>query len=145
MAIAMAVSNITKITPLQHNVIFKSKFNDDGIFCMCQLQGGIGIIHHNCSIENQANEVRKVKRFEQGFIIDPVVVGPNALVRDIFEIKENQGFSGIPVTGEMENMLQIFFNFFRMILIVEIHLMLLRMVDLFIAIQLILVVVLQQT
>jgi IMP dehydrogenase len=64
------------------------------------LMGGIGIIHYNNTIDEQVAQVRKVKRFENGFITDPIVLGPNHRIRDIDRIRDKEGFSGIPITED---------------------------------------------
>lgn len=64
------------------------------------LMGGIGIIHYNNTIEEQVTLVEKVKRFENGFITDPVILGPKNVIRDLDTIKERKGFTGIPVTED---------------------------------------------
>ncbi len=64
------------------------------------LQGGLGIIHYNNLIEEQVKFVRKVKRFENGFITDPIILSPNHTISDLDDIKEKYGFSGIPITED---------------------------------------------
>lgn len=64
------------------------------------LQGGLGIIHYNNSITEQVNFVRKVKRYENGFITDPIILGPDNTIEDLDDIKEKFGFSGIPITED---------------------------------------------
>jgi len=64
------------------------------------LHGGIGVIHYNMSIEDQAKEVRTVKRFENGRITDPQVLSPNNCVADVDAIKQKLGFSGVPITED---------------------------------------------
>lgn len=64
------------------------------------LLGGIGIVHANNSIETQANMVSKVKRFENGFISDPIVLSPQHKISDVDNIKKRFGFSGIPITED---------------------------------------------
>jgi IMP dehydrogenase/GMP reductase len=65
------------------------------------LLGGLGVVHHNCSVEEQAEMVRKVKRFENGFILDPIVISPTTTVGEAKALKEKWGFGGFPVTGKL--------------------------------------------
>ncbi len=66
------------------------------------LLGGIGIIHYNNTVEEQVAEVKKTKRFENGFIMDPVVLSPEHRISDVDAIKREHGFGGIPVTENGE-------------------------------------------
>ena len=61
-------------------------------------QGGLGIIHRNLSIEQQADEVDKVKRSESGMIVDPVTIAPEQLISDALEVMRRYKISGVPVT-----------------------------------------------
>lgn len=63
------------------------------------LLGGLGIIHHNCTADDQAEMVQKVKRFENGFILDPVVLSPTTTVKEAKQLRAKWGFGGFPVTG----------------------------------------------
>jgi IMP dehydrogenase len=62
--------------------------------------GGIGVVHRNLSIADQAAEVDKVKRSESGMIVEPVTLGPDALVADALELMSRYRISGIPVTDD---------------------------------------------
>ena len=63
-------------------------------------EGGIGVLHKNMSIERQANEVLKVKRSENGMIVDPVTLSIDALVRDAGELMHEYGIGGNPIVDE---------------------------------------------
>jgi len=60
-------------------------------------EGGIGIIHKNLDIEQQAAEVMAVKKFESGVIKDPITVSPNTTIREVVELTRAKNISGVPV------------------------------------------------
>ena len=60
-------------------------------------EGGIGIIHKSMSIEAQAGEVGRVKKFESGVIKDPITVAPDTTIRQVLELTRARGISGVPV------------------------------------------------
>ena len=62
-------------------------------------EGGMGVIHKNMSIESQAKEVRKVKRFESGIIRDPISIDPSATIKDVFDLQAQHGISAMPVVS----------------------------------------------
>jgi len=63
-------------------------------------EGGMGVIHKNMSVASQANEVRKVKRFESGIIRDPISIEPKATIKDVFELQAQHGISALPVVSK---------------------------------------------
>ncbi len=62
--------------------------------------GGLGVVHKNLTVEDQAREVEKVKRAESGMIVDPVVVSPERPLRDALDLMRRHDISGLPVVDE---------------------------------------------
>jgi IMP dehydrogenase len=73
-------------------------------------QGGIGVLHRNLSIQDQARQVDLVKRSESGMITDPVTVGPDATIAELDELCGNYRVSGLPVVDEERHLLGIITN-----------------------------------
>jgi IMP dehydrogenase len=64
------------------------------------LLGGIGVIHKNCTPDEQASMVRKVKRFENGFIHEPLVLSPEHKITNVIAIRNEKHFKAIPITED---------------------------------------------
>lgn len=73
-------------------------------------EGGIGVLHKNMSIEAQANEVKKVKRAENGMILDPVTLTDSALVSDALNMMKEYKIGGIPVVNSQNELVGIVTN-----------------------------------
>lgn len=70
-------------------------------------EGGIGIVHRNLDIAGQAAEVKKVKKYESGMIVNPLTVRPNHTVKEALDIMLKQNITGLPVTKDDETLLGI--------------------------------------
>ncbi|MBY6156964.1 IMP dehydrogenase [Pseudooceanicola nitratireducens] len=77
--------------------------------CMAQA-GGMGVIHKNLDAEKQANEVRRVKRFESGIVYNPVTLRPDQTLADAKALTERYGFTGFPVVDENRRVVGIVTN-----------------------------------
>lgn len=73
-------------------------------------QGGLGIIHRNMTIEAQAEEVRRVKRFESGMVVNPMTVRPNATLSEALDLMRRHHISSVPVTLENGKLVGILTN-----------------------------------
>ncbi len=62
--------------------------------------GGLGCIHKNLSIKDQSDEVKRVKKFESGIVINPVTIGPDETLGDALHLMKEYGISGIPVVKD---------------------------------------------
>ncbi|KAG9237389.1 IMP dehydrogenase/GMP reductase [Amylocarpus encephaloides] len=104
--IGFAASDVVLDSPVTKRITLKTPFVSSPMDTVTEhemaihiaLQGGLGVIHHNCSADAQAEMVQKVKRYENGFILDPVVLDRNSTVGEVKALKEKWGFGGFPVT-----------------------------------------------
>ncbi|MFZ4504357.1 MAG: IMP dehydrogenase [Methylovulum sp.] len=70
-------------------------------------EGGIGIIHKNMTVEQQAREVRHVKKYESGVIKDPITVSPMVSIRDVIKLTRSKNISGVPVVTDGDELVGI--------------------------------------
>jgi IMP dehydrogenase len=106
--IGFAASEVVLDSPVTKRISLKTPFVSSPMDTVTEhemaihmaLQGGLGVIHHNCSADEQAEMVQKVKRYENGFILDPIVLSRDTTVGEVKALKEKWGFGGFPVTGK---------------------------------------------
>jgi IMP dehydrogenase len=73
-------------------------------------QGGLGIIHRNLTVEQQAEEVRRVKRYESGMVVNPITIRPTMTLAEALEIMAHYNISGVPVTEQSGKLVGILTN-----------------------------------
>lgn len=78
---------------------------ETGLAIALAREGGIGVLHKNMSIQQQAEQVRKVKRSESGLIVDPLTLSPDATVADAVKLMKDNKIGGIPIVDK-NNILQ---------------------------------------
>jgi len=88
--------NIRINTPLVSSPM--EDISEYGLAIAVALQGFPAVIHSNMTVEEQAEQVRKVKRFENGFVKDPITLGPDAAIAQAVEIRNDTGISTLPIT-----------------------------------------------
>ncbi|CAN8101116.1 unnamed protein product [Discula destructiva] len=106
--IGFPASDVSLDAPITKRITLKTPFVSSPMDTVTEhemaihiaLQGGVGVIHHNCSPEEQADMVRRVKRYENGFINDPIVITKDCTVAEAKALKEKWGFGGFPVTED---------------------------------------------
>jgi len=93
-------SKITRDISIERPIVSSpmDTVTEDKMAIAMALLGGLGVIHYNNTVEQQVSLVKKVKRYKNGFITDPIILGPDHTIADILTIKERHGFSGIPIT-----------------------------------------------
>ncbi len=95
-------SRLTAAIPL-HTPIVSSAMDTvtEAATAICMARaGGLGVVHKNLTIEEQAREIVKVKKAESGMIVDPVTIGPDQLISTAVELMHRHNISGLPVIGE---------------------------------------------
>jgi IMP dehydrogenase len=88
--------NITLATPLMSAAM--DTVTESRLAIAIAQQGGLGVVHRNLTIEQQAGEIDKVKRSESGMIVDPVTIEPERPISDALEVMRRFKISGVPVT-----------------------------------------------
>src|SRR5213075_2441239 len=81
----------------------------DMAIVMAQL-GGIGVLHRNLSVEEQATAVRHVKRFESGMVVNPITMAPDQTLAEALELMKTHRISGIPIVEKSGKLAGIFPN-----------------------------------
>lgn len=100
--------NITLKTPIVSAAM--DTITESGMAIAVAQDGGIGVLHKNMTIEQQAVEVRNVKRAESGMILDPVTLGENALVSDAKKMMADFKIGGIPIVDGNKKLIGIITN-----------------------------------
>jgi IMP dehydrogenase len=90
--------NITVNTPIVSAAM--DTVTESALAIAIAQQGGIGVVHKNMTIEQQAMQVRKVKRSESGMIVDPITLLESALVQDALQLMRENSIGGIPVVNQ---------------------------------------------